>query len=166
MSSSTSSLPLPFKPIGFIHSNYTSVAGVPIQPTADPSSKGYLELLPELVPGLQDLTGFDRVWLVTWLHLAPAPKLSVVPFLDTQAHGIFATRSPCRPNPIGLASVKLVGVEGNIVRFTGCDLVDGTPVIDMKPYVPGFDSFPDAASGWFSGKEVQGKAADDRFNKP
>lgn len=149
--------------IGVIRSRFRAVEGIPIQPVADPEGLGEAHLDPALIEGLADLVGFERIWLLTWLHRAPPARLTVSPFLDARSHGVFATRSPCRPNPIGLACVRLLGIDGAVLRFAGCDLLDGTPLLDLKPYVPEFDAFPGVACGWFAGRSAAGVRADDRF---
>ena len=113
--------------------------------------------------GLQDLAGFARIWLIYELDRCSAPKLKVIPYLDNQARGIFATRSPSRPNPLGLSCVRLMGVADNILSIQDVDMLDGTPLLDIKPYVPKFDSFPDSLAGWFDHSINQVTNADNRF---
>jgi len=136
---------------------------MPIQPVFAERTEGTVEVLPQYAEGLRDLAGFDRLWLVYHLHCAPPGKMRVVPFRDNREHGIFATRSPCRPNPIGLSCVRLLGIEGNTLRVGGVDMLDGTPLLDIKPYVPAFDSFPDAKAGWLDAQRVDRTHADERF---
>lgn len=157
--------PVTFTPIGVVHSPFTEPTGTPIQPRAAEGVEGTVELLPEYAPGLLDLDGFSHVILLTHLHLSRPARLVVVPYLDDRPHGLFATRSPSRPNPIGLSVVRLLGVEGNLMRVRDLDIVDGTPVLDIKPYVPDFDDREEIKRGWLEGR-VQGFRAardDGRF---
>jgi tRNA-Thr(GGU) m(6)t(6)A37 methyltransferase TsaA len=154
-----------FSPIGIIHTPFKTVNNVPIQPTADKDSEGWIEVFDEYAEGLADLDGFSHLYLIFHLHKSAGYKLKVIPFLDTVERGIFATRSPARPNSVGLSVVKLVSVKGNIVNIKGLDIVDGTPLIDIKPLVPMFEDAADVRIGWFAGKngEVPGKLSDERF---
>ena len=138
------------KPIGQIRSRFTDTAGMPIQTVANPDEPGRVEVLPDYAPGLRDIEGFDYLILLTHLHRVKQERLEVVPFLDDTPHGVFATRAPARPNRIGLSIVKLVRVEGTVLHFTGNDMLDGTPVIDIKPYVPRFDIRETTRIGWFA----------------
>lgn len=154
-----------YEPIGVIRTPYTTPKGTPIQPGRAPEVEGTIELRPEFVDGLSDLDGFSHVVLIYHLHLSEVCKLRVVPFLDDQPRGLFATRAPKRPNPIGLSVVKLSRIEGNLVYFTGVDMIDGTPLLDIKPYVPAFDDRTECRFGWLEGKAKRHKdtEADDRF---
>ena len=157
--------PVTFQPIGVIRTPYTQTDGMPIQATAAVGVPGRIELDPDLVEGLADLNGFSHLTLIYYLHLITAPRLTVTPFLDHQAHGIFATRSPARPNPIGISTVRLIAVSGTTIEIEDVDTVDGTPLLDIKPYVPAFDHRDDVEVGWFAG-QLDGLAqarADDRF---
>jgi tRNA (adenine37-N6)-methyltransferase len=154
---------LTITPIGVVHSPFSEPAGTPIQAAAAAGVKGRVELFPEFAPGLQDLQGFERIWLVYWFHRTTPARLEVTPFLDQQTRGIFATRSPCRPNPIGLSCVRLIGLEGHALLVSDLDVVDGTPLLDIKPYVPAFDRFEVDRVGWLQGKQVHGVYADGRF---
>ncbi len=118
---------------------------------------------PRFQAGLRDIEGFERIWLVYWLHQAPAPSLLVTPFLDSQERGIFATRAPARPSGIGLSAVRLLRVEGNLLHVADVDMVSGTPLLDIKPYVPEFDCHPDSRAGWFDQSDSGRCLADDRF---
>ena len=115
--------------------------------------------------GLKDLEGFSHVFLIYHFHLSEGYSLEVKPFLDDQDHGVFATRAPRRPNPIGISIVRLVRVDGPILYIEDVDVVDGTPLLDIKPYVPEFDVRPAERIGWFSGKAelVEQTRADERF---
>jgi len=152
------------KPIGIIHSPFTQSAGMPIQPAVAGGAEGRVEVFPEYSPGLKDLEGFERIWLVYWFDRSADYKLLVRPYLDPAERGLFATRAPSRPNPIGISPVRLLGVEGNIIRIGDVDILDGTPLLDIKPYSPRFDVFKGARSGWLDAAGPGG-AADDRFAK-
>src|SRR5579859_6116950 len=129
-------------PIGIIHSPHKQAAGTPIQSALAPGVEGAIEVFPEYAAGLRDLEGFERIWLVYWFDRAKEPAgLVVTPYLDTMPRGLFATRAPCRPNPIGLSAVRLLGIVGGILRVEGLDILDNTPLLDIKPYVPAFDAF-------------------------
>jgi len=149
--------------IGVIHTPFTRAAGTPIQAAGDEDTHGVVELLPELVPGLRDLAEFERLWLIYLLDRASEAELVVRPYMDAVEHGIFATRSPARPNHIGLSAVRLFSVEANRLLIAGVDMLDGTPLLDIKPYVPSFDCFEVKRIGWYQGKPVRGAVADDRF---
>jgi tRNA-Thr(GGU) m(6)t(6)A37 methyltransferase TsaA len=154
------------EPIGVIRSPFTSVAGTPLQSVAAGHVSGSIEIRPELEPGLRDLDGFSHLHLLTWLHLSPAKsRLELIPFLDDTSRGVFATRSPERPNPIGLSVVRLLNVEGATLRVSGLDLLDGTPVLDVKPYVPDFDLFEPERFGWLERRaaDVHRVVSDERF---
>jgi tRNA-Thr(GGU) m(6)t(6)A37 methyltransferase TsaA len=152
----------PIKPIGIIHSPFQEVAGTPIQPAAARGIEGSVEVFPEFVGGLQDLEGFERIWLLYWFHRAGPARLVVTPFLDETPRGVFATRAPTRPNPIGLSAVELLRVEGSTLYIRDVDMLDGTPLLDIKPYAPRFDHFAVTRMGWLA--EARGpEVADDRF---
>ena len=119
--------------IGVIRSPFTTLAGMPIQTVAATDVAATVELDPRYAAGLRDIDGFSYLLLITHLHLMQGFALEVTPFMDTQPHGVFATRSPRRPNPIGLSIVRLVRVEGATLHIAEVDLVDGTPVLDIKP---------------------------------
>lgn len=143
---------LPFRPIGILRSPYRERIDAPHQPTVeggDPA-EAVLDLAADLpVEVLQDLDGFDRIWLIFVFHRSEGWAPRVHPPRGPRAkRGLFATRSPHRPNPIGLSAVELVGIEGRTLRLRGVDLLDGTPVLDIKPYVPYADAFPEARAGW------------------
>jgi tRNA-Thr(GGU) m(6)t(6)A37 methyltransferase TsaA len=141
-----------FQPIGVIHSPFTRRDQTPIQPYRS-SAVGQVELLPEYEEGLQDLDSFSHIILLYRFHQAgPGFELSVTPFLDDEPKGLFATRYPRRPNSIGLSVVRLVRREGRILQVGGIDVLDGTPLLDIKPYVPPFDAFPEATLGWLDGR--------------
>jgi tRNA-Thr(GGU) m(6)t(6)A37 methyltransferase TsaA len=154
-----------YRPIGFVHSPYQTASGTPIQPSRARGIEGTVELDEDYVEALSDLDGFSHIILICHLHKAADFKLRVVPYLDTELRGLFATRAPSRPNPIGLSVVRLLGIDGRVLRIEGVDLLDGTPVLDIKPYVRDFDDQTEIRCGWLD--DVKGKqtAADNRFEK-
>jgi tRNA (adenine37-N6)-methyltransferase len=135
-----------------VHSSFKAPKNVPIQAAASEGAKGTIEIYPKYAEGLQDIKGFSHIILLYDFHLVKAGALMVKPFLDNQLHGVFATRSPSRPNPIGISIVKLDSVNNNILHIQDVDIVDGTPLIDIKPYVPKFDCRKTRKIGWFNGK--------------
>lgn len=140
-----------FKPIGVIHSPYKTKQEMPIQ--AYQSKKGAeIEVFKEYADGLKDIEGFSHIIILYWFHKSKGYSLHVRPFLDENFRGIFACRHPDRPNPIGISTVKLLERKGNILRVEGIDVLDGTPLIDIKPYIPKFDERKDAKVGWIKGK--------------
>jgi len=150
---------------GIVRSSHTSDAGTPIQPAFASTSKGRIELRPELAEGLKDLEGFDRIWVIYVFDRSAFKDLQVVPYRDKRPHGIFATRAPARPNPIGLSPVRLTAIHGSVLEIEEVDILDGTPVLDIKPYMPDYDAYPEARAGWADEEIVrQGPyVADDRF---
>ena len=157
--------PLILKPIGIIHTPFRQAAETPIQSYMAKGVEGTIELFPEFIPALRDLEGFDRIWLLYWFDRSDSARLVVKPFLDTIEHGVFATRSPCRPNPLGISCVRLLGVEGHRLRIGELDILDQTPLLDIKPYVPAFDCFNVERIGWLADKTHGRVLADDRFEK-
>jgi tRNA-Thr(GGU) m(6)t(6)A37 methyltransferase TsaA len=153
------------KAIGTVHSPFLRAAGTPIQSAMAQGVEGSVEVFPAFVSGLQDLEGFERIWLLYWFDRVTPAQLVVKPFLDQQEHGVFATRSPCRPNPIGLSCVRLLGIDGGRLRIMDVDILDETPLVDIKPYVPVFDCFEARRVGWFDGKGTQLVLADGRFER-
>jgi len=133
---------------------------MPIQPTGAAGVQGRIEIDPEYTDGLQDLDGFSHVVLVYHFHRAKKPKMVVTPFLDTETRGLFATRAPTRPNPIGLSVVRLLGIEDNVLRIENVDILDGTPLLDIKPYIPDIEPTAVERLGWYG--EAKRKAADAR----
>jgi tRNA-Thr(GGU) m(6)t(6)A37 methyltransferase TsaA len=138
-----------YKPIGIIISPHQEPKGTPIQSAAARGISGVVEIYPEFSEGLKDVAGFSYIFLIYHLHLIKESSLLVKPFLDDQRHGVFATRAPGRPNPIGISIVKLVKVEGNKVYIEDVDIVDRTPLLDIKPYVPEFDVREAKNIGWY-----------------
>jgi len=140
--------PLSFTPVGVIHSPFTKTAGMPIQPNGARGIRGSVEIFEEFKDGLKDIEGFSRLVLIYAFHRCQSYRLTVIPFLDTIPRGVFATRAPCRPNPIGFSTVRLIRVRGTTLDVEDVDIIEGTPLLDLKPYVPTFDSYPDASAGW------------------
>ncbi len=156
-----------YKPIGVIHSPYTKPKGTPIQPPAAEGVSGTVEVFSEFAEGLNDLEGFSHIILLCHFHLIKETKLLVTPYMDTQTHGVFATRAPGRPNPIGLSIVHLTRIENNILHINGIDIIDGTPLLDIKPFVPAFDERNNIKTGWLSDKthRLPNTSDDGRFIK-
>jgi tRNA-Thr(GGU) m(6)t(6)A37 methyltransferase TsaA len=154
-----------YEPIGVVHSPFKERKGMPIQPTGGKGIAGTVEVFPEFAEGLKDLAGFSHVFLLYYFHRVHETKLTVTPFMDVVPRGVFATRAPVRPNPIGLSVVKLVRVDGNVLHIENLDILDGTPLIDIKPYVPEFDEHPADRIGWLAQARgrVRDKRSDDRF---
>jgi tRNA-Thr(GGU) m(6)t(6)A37 methyltransferase TsaA len=138
-----------FRPIGIIHSPFAELEGMPVQPVGASGTEGTVELFPEYREGLKDLEGFSHVILLYHFHRSKGFDLQVLPFLDRQSRGLFATRAPRRPNPIGLSVVKLLNIREGILQIENVDMVDGTPLLDIKPYVPAFDAPAAASIGWY-----------------
>jgi tRNA (adenine37-N6)-methyltransferase len=157
-----------YRPVGVVRSPFTVVEGMPLQSVAAPEVIAQVEIRPELEPGLRDLDGFSHLHLITHLHRAQPGGLEVVPFLDDSVRGIFATRSPRHPNPLGLSVVRLVNVTGCVLEIRGVDLLDGTPVLDIKPFVQVFDSVAAERTGWLTSaaRRVHQVKADRRFDDP
>jgi tRNA (adenine37-N6)-methyltransferase len=137
-----------FQPIGWVRSPHTDPIATPIQPMYANNCLGRVELRPEFAEGLADIEGFSHIYLIYHLHRTSAVQLRVKPFMQDIEHGIFATRAPCRPNPIGMSLVRLLRSEGNILHIEGVDILDGTPVIDIKPYAPRYDAVENPRGGW------------------
>lgn len=155
-----------YHPIGTIHSSFKDLKGMPIQPTSQASAPGTAEVLPEFAAGLKDLEGFSHVILLYHLHKVRRVDLTVTPFLGSERRGVFATRAPTRPNPIGLSIVELVRIEGNRLYLGNVDILDGTPLLDIKPYVPEFDQPANARAGWLEAARgrVRSVKSDERFS--
>ncbi len=153
-----------YTPIGRIRTPFDDPAGMPIQAAAT-ATGGTVELEERFAPGVADLEEFSHAILVYHFHRGdPEPSLSVTPFLDEADRGVFATRAPVRPNRIGLSVVRVVAVEGATITVEGADVVDGTPLLDVKPFVPTFDAPEDADVGWLEGVDDPGAVtADERF---
>jgi len=154
-----------FQPIGFVHTPFTDLTGMPIQPAGGKGIRGTVEIHPEYRAGLEDLDGFSHIILLYHFHKSDGHKLRVKPFMDSVERGLFATRAPRRPNAIGLSIVKLNRIEDCVLHVENLDMLDGTPVLDIKPYVPEFDGQVDVRTGWLEAarKRVADKRSDDRF---
>ena len=152
-------------PIGTIHSPYQALEEMPIQPIGAGSAQGAVVLDAAYADGLEDLEGFSHLILIYQFHRATGFELKVKPFLDDQKHGLFATRAPRRPNPIGLSVVPLLSREGNKLCVGNIDVLDGTPLLDIKPFVPDFDAPMATSVGWLTGKmrQAQQMRSDGRF---
>lgn len=153
------------KPVGVIHTPFKTIENMPVQPSAGREVTGEIEIYPEYAEGLSDIEGFSHLYIIFYLNMVKSYKLKVIPFLDTTEHGIFATRSPARPNSVGLSVVELIEVKGNTLHIRGIDMLDGSPVLDIKPYVPDFDHCGIVRKGWFEGRaEKAGEIkSDNRF---
>ncbi len=156
-----------YNPIGIVHSPFKKPEGTPIQAAAAKGVKGLVEIFPEYVDGLKDLDGFSHIILIYHFHLARKKLLLVKPFLDDELRGVFATRAPSRPNPIGLSVVKLNGVEENILYIENVDILDGTPLLDIKPCIPEFDFCRVERTGWIEKRihRMDSRKDDGRFSK-
>ena len=154
---------LSIKPIGVIHSPFTEATGTPIQSALAEGTEGWVDIFSDYADGLADLGGFERIWLVYWFHKASATKLKVKPYIDTIERGLFATRAPCRPNPIGISAARLLRISGHKLHVADIDILDGTPLLDIKPYVPKFDRFEVKRFGWIQKIKPRTKQADGRF---
>jgi len=141
-----------FKPIGIIHTPFKEPEGTPIQPKAGEGVEGYVEIFPEYVDGLKDLDGFSHIILIYYFHLSRPYRLKVTPFMDDQERGLFATRAPSRPNPIGISVVRLMSIEKDKIFIRDIDIVDNTPLLDIKPYVPAFDEPGEIRIGWLQSR--------------
>ena len=153
---------LTLEPIGVARTSHRSKAEAPRQPAAARDTEGRIELYPgrNFEHALDDLAGFQRIWVLFWFHLNDSWRPKVLPPRSTSGRkGVFATRSPHRPNPLGLSAVRLERIEGLVLHVRDVDLVDGTPVLDLKPYVPYTDAFPEASTGWL-GDEPRDAPAD------
>lgn len=157
-----------FEPIGVIHTPFEGPVGIPIQGALRPDIVGSVEVFPEYREGLKDVEGFSHLILLYHFHLVENCSLVSRPFLDDTPRGVFAIRGPRRPNPIGMTVVRLLRREGNILHVGGMDMVDGTPLLDIKPYFPDIDAHRVDRLGWLGEKmKKKGgeKRADDRFNE-
>jgi len=145
------------QPIGQIHSPFKTKAACPIQGVFSSGAKGSIEILPEYAAGLKDIDSFSHVILLYLLDRAGDVELVRATFLDDTPHGVLASRHPCRPNSIGLSVVRVDGLDGNVVEVSGIDVLDGTPLLDLKPYVPKFDHVDGASNGWVEDKALRPK---------
>lgn len=158
-------LEIVYSPIGVIRSPFKEIDGAPIQPTGAKGVCGEAEIDPAFAPGLKDLEGFSHIILLYHFHRSQGFALEVKPFLDDKTHGLFATRAPRRPNAIGFSVVRLLGRSGNVLQIEDVDVIDGTPILDIKPYVPEFDVRQVERCGWLTdrAKGADHMRADKRF---
>ncbi|HNS17830.1 MAG TPA: tRNA (N6-threonylcarbamoyladenosine(37)-N6)-methyltransferase TrmO [Bacteroidales bacterium] len=155
-----------YQPIGIIYTPYETLTGMPIQPSSAPGVIGTIELYPEFTAGIKDLDGFSHLILLYHFHMSRGYKLEVTPFLDDQLRGLFATRAPNRPNSIGLSVVELISIHNNILHIANVDILNGTPLLDIKPYIPAFELIKNLKTGWYATVWDQLPTArnDGRFN--
>lgn len=156
-----------YQPIGIINTPFKEQKGTPIQPTASINNEGTIDLFSEFMDGLQDLNQFSHIILLYHFHLSKKVPLIVKPFMDDKEHGIFAVRAPSRPNSIGISIVRLKKIENNILYINDVDILDGTPLLDIKPFIPEFDHRKTTKNGWYDNKVYELKDAKDdaRFSK-
>jgi tRNA-Thr(GGU) m(6)t(6)A37 methyltransferase TsaA len=156
-----------FRQIGVIHTPFKEKQGTPIQGHLAPDTRGTVEVFPQYAEGLKDTEGFSHLVIIYCFHKSEGYDLLSKPFLEEKKRGIFAIRGPRRPNAIGLTPVRLLKREGNILHISGVDMLDGTPLLDIKPYVPEFDHFSDIKRGWLEGRleKPRRTRADDRFGE-
>ena len=153
--------------IGLIHSPFKECKGTPIQGVSAGDAEGIVEVFPEYAAGLHDLEGFSHVILIYHFHLSGNYSLKVKPYLDDRLRGLFATRAPSRPNPIGLTTVRLIKIEGTKLYIRHLDIVDGTPLLDIKPYIPEFDTHEIHKTGWLEKQvhKLHQTKDDNRFSR-
>jgi tRNA (adenine37-N6)-methyltransferase len=154
------------KPIGIIHTPFKDIASMPIQPKGAKDIIGEIHINEEYIQGLKDLEGFSHIYLIYHLHKVQKTNLMVVPFMDSVERGVFSTRSPQRPNHIGLSITRIEKIENGIITIKGIDVLDGTPLLDIKPYIKNFDAVEEVnSSGWMkaNNEEVENKRSDNRF---
>jgi tRNA-Thr(GGU) m(6)t(6)A37 methyltransferase TsaA len=156
-----------YRAIGVVHSPFKAPQDVPIQAAAAEGVNGSVEVAREYEEGLRDVEGFSHLILVYHCHLAQSYSLLVKPFLDDGLHGVFATRAPSRPNPVGVSIVRLTKREKNVLHIQDVDIIDGTPLLDIKPFVPVFDQREAERIGWLTGKidKMHSSRDDGRFAK-
>jgi tRNA (adenine37-N6)-methyltransferase len=154
-----------FTPIGVIHSPYTDLEEMPIQPAGAKEIEGSVEVFEEYRDGLQDLDGFSHIILLYWFHRSRGFTLKIIPFLDSVQRGLFATRAPKRPNPIGLSVVRLNTIKDGVLYVRNIDILNKTPLLDIKPYVPEFDIQENVRTGWLEkiSQQATYRKSDDRF---
>jgi tRNA-Thr(GGU) m(6)t(6)A37 methyltransferase TsaA len=157
--------PISYHPIGVIETPFDDREGMPIQAAGGAGIRGRIRLFEEYAPGLKDLDGFSHLFLIYHFHLTRDTQLVVTPFLDTTPRGVFATRSPNHPNPIGISIVRLIEIRGATLEIEDLDMVNGTPLLDIKPHVPAFDHRQPEKLGWLAetGAAVTQTRADKRF---
>ncbi len=153
--------------IGIIRTPFTTINDMPIQPRGEAACQGQVVVNKDLQEGLADLAGFSHIYLLYHFHKASRTELTVTPFMDNEPRGVFATRSPLRPNHIGLSIVELMEINQNIITVANIDVLDNTPLLDIKPYISAFDRVNLSRSGWMqaSEEEVRQKRSDTRFGR-
>jgi tRNA-Thr(GGU) m(6)t(6)A37 methyltransferase TsaA len=151
--------------IGRIRTPFIEAMDTPIQPVYAQGALGQVIVDDLFAPALSDIDGFERIWLIYWMDRVAGFKPRVVPYRDTKERGLFATRSPCRPNPIGMSVVRLFDRQGCVLSVADVDILDDTPLLDIKPYVPEFDAHPSSKAGWFETRGVDRQIADGRFHE-
>lgn len=152
-------------PIGIIHTPFMELENMPIQPMGAAGVEGAVDVFAEFQPGLKDLDGFSHIFLLYAFHHSTGYNLEVIPFMDTTPRGLFSTRAPKRPNPIGISIVKVDRIENGVIHIKNIDVLDGTPLLDIKPYVPAFDCPSNVQTGWIANSKdsVTIKRSDNRF---
>ena len=157
-----------YRPIGIVRSPFVEPAGTPIQGALAPEGEGTIEIFEEYAEGLDDLDGFSHIWIIYHFHRSRGFKLKVTPFMDDVERGLFSTRAPRRPNPVGLSLLRLMKIDGNILHVSELDLLDGTPLLDIKPHFPDIDTRPEVKSGWLDDIDPETRRnrgrADGRFS--
>jgi tRNA (adenine37-N6)-methyltransferase len=167
MSSEDNSLKqIQIQAIGIIRTPFLEASGTPIQSAYGKDIEGRVLLNEAYASALDDIEGFERLWLIYWMDRVGQFKPRVVPYRDTKEHGLFATRSPSRPNPIGMSVVRLLRREGSTLHIADMDILDGTPLLDIKPYIPEFDAHPVSKAGWLDIPGIDRRNADNRFHEP
>ena len=153
------------EPIGIIYTPYIDLQNMPIQPKGSTSATAKIVINKEYIDGLKDLDGFSHIYLIYHFHKATRTELNVIPFMDKEARGVFSTRSPLRPSHIGMSITKIISIKDNIVTVVGIDILNETPLLDIKPYIPQFEDVVDVKTGWMNKKEsdVISKLSDNRF---
>ena len=160
-----SGLHINIQAIGTIQTPFKKSSGTPIQSVYAQGAEGQIMMNESFVPALDDIEGFERLWLIYWMDRVGPFRPKVIPYRDTKEHGLFATRSPSRPNPIGMSVVRLVKREGRTLHVADVDILDGTLLLDIKPYIPEFDAHPVSRAGWFDNPGVDRRKADGRFHE-
>ena len=150
------------EPIGVIHTPFATPDNIPLQPAGGKDREGWVEVDPRYAEALSDLEGFSHIYLIYHFHRSKGYSLKIIPYLDTEERGLFATRAPKRPNPIGISVVRLKRIEGNKIHICDLDMLDGTPLLDIKPYIGEFDAAEGLRIGWLEGK-ARHHRSDDRF---
>lgn len=156
--------PIRIQVIGTIRTPFLEASGTPIQAAYGQGIEGLVLVNEAYAPALDDIDGFERLWLIYWMDRIGQFRPRVMPYRDTKEHGLFATRSPSRPNPIGMSVVRLLRREGARLHVADIDILDGTQLLDIKPYIPAFDAHPGSRAGWFDTPGVDRRQADGRFH--